>query len=157
MARRDSWARIRISMLAGFAGSLVHGAFMLVKSRLGLFADFQPYLDLQRALSQLIDVSVHPAVPWVLSFANGTIVLGILFARTRRLIPGRGGAQKGIVFGILGWLLVGTVFFPLLGRGFFALSAGHGALPALYTLAMVLSYSVTLGLVYESLTRRLIR
>ena len=138
-------------MAAGLAASAVHFAFMIVKSQAGLFPSFQPYEDLQRALNGLVGGAVPPAVPWLLSFANGTMVLGFVFARGYRLIPGRSGIMKGLVFGLAGWLLMGLAFFPLLGQGVFAVAAGHGVLPALYALAMVLSYAVVLGAVYAAL------
>ena len=139
-------------MAAGLAASTVHLAFMAFKSWAGLFPSFQPYNDLQRVLNELVGGSVHPSVPWLLSFANGTVALGFLFARGYRLIPGRGGAVKGLVFGFFGWLLVGLVFFPLLGQGLFGFGAGHGLWPGLYSLAMVLGYSVVLGIVYTALS-----
>lgn len=112
---------------------------------------FQPYHELQAALSQLFGRSVHPAVPWALSFLNGSVLLGFLFGRAYRWLPGECGAAKGLVFGVLGWMLMGLVFFPLLGRGVFATGAGLGLQPALFSLLMVLSYSVILGLVYSKL------
>jgi len=40
------------------------------------------------------------------------------------------------------------VFFPLLGLGPFAMRVGLGLRPALFSLLMMLTYSVALGLVY---------
>ena len=139
-------------MAAGLAASAVHLAFMAFKSWAGLFPSFRPYDDLQHALNDWVGGSVHPSVPWLLSFANGTVVLGFVFARSYRQIPGRGGAAKGLVFGFFGWLLVGLVFFPLLGQGLFGFGAGHRLWPGLYALAMVLGYSVVLGIVYAALS-----
>jgi hypothetical protein len=124
---------------------------MFLKYRAGFLSSFQPYDDLQRALSDLFGSSVHPAVSWVLSFANGALVLGFLFARTYRLLPGQNGAVKGLVFGVLGWIGMGLFFFPLLGRGLFATQAGLGLLPSVFSLLMVLTYSITLGIVYSVL------
>ena len=146
-----TYKRIRTSLLAGLAGSAVHFAFMGLKAWTGLLPSFRPYEDLQRALVELVGASVPAAVPWLISFANGTVVLGFLFARTYRLIPGRGGAAKGFVFGVLGWLLVGLVFLPLLGQGAFAVNVGLGPWPGILTLAMVLTYSIVLGIVDAAL------
>ena len=38
-------------MVAGLAGTVVHFAFMYLKSRLGLLPSFQPYQSFQAALS----------------------------------------------------------------------------------------------------------
>ena len=116
-------------MAAGLAGSAAHSCLMILKSRAGLLPSFQPYDDLQRLLGDLVGGSVGPAVPWLLSFANGALVLGFLFGRTYRLLPGRSGAVKGLVFGLIGWILMGLVFFPLLGRGLFATGRGSACCP----------------------------
>ena len=48
--------------------------------------------------------------------------------------------------------MMGLVFFPLLGLGFFAFQVGTGISPALFSLAMLLTYSVTMGIVYDALS-----
>ena len=123
------FARVWPSMVAGLAGSVAHSSLMFLKSWSGFLPSFRPYDDLQRALSDLIGSSVPPVVSWVLSFANGSLVLGFLFSRTYRLLPGRNGAVKGLVFGVLGWIAMGLFFFPPLGRGLFATQAGLDLLP----------------------------
>ncbi len=87
----------------------------------------------------------------MLSFLNGAVVLGFLFGRTYGLLPGRNGATKGFVFGVVGWVVMGLLFFPWLGRGLFASQAGLGVLPALFSLLMLLTYSVIMGVVYSTL------
>jgi hypothetical protein len=124
---------------------------MFLKSRTGWLASFQPYDDLQQALSQLIGSSVHSLIPWALSFLNGSVLLGFLFGRAYRLLPGESGAAKGFVFGVLGWMLMGLAFFPMLGRGLFGVQAGLGFQPAVFSLMMVLSYSVIMGVIYSTL------
>lgn len=139
------------SIIAGACGSAAHSLLMLVKSRAGLLPSFQPYESLQNLLAQWVGGDVHPAVPWALSFLNGSLVIGSMFGRGYRLLPGPNGAVKGLVIGVLGWLLVGLLFFPLLGLGVFASGIGLGAEPALFSLAMLLTYSVTMGIVYDRL------
>ena len=122
---------------------------MLLKSGMGWLPSFQPYDDLQQLLSQLVGSSVNPLIPWALSFLNGSVLLGYLFGRAYRLLPGESGAAKGLVFGVLGWIVMGLLFFPMLGRGLFATGAGLGFQPALFSLLMILSYSVIMGLIYS--------
>lgn len=90
-------------------------------------------------------------VPWVLSFVNGATVIGFIFGRIYLLLPGRNGATKGLIFGFLGWVMMGLLFFPYLGLGMFALQIGLGIAPALFSLAMLLTYSVVMGMVYAAL------
>jgi hypothetical protein len=40
------------------------------------------------------------------------------------------------------------IFFPLLGLGPFAMHLGLGIWPALFSLGMMLAYSIVMGLVY---------
>jgi hypothetical protein len=142
------------SLTAGFCGSAAHSGLMFLKSQFDLLPSFHPYEDLQRTLSELVGSSVHPWVPWALSFLNGSIVLGFLFGRTYYLLPGRSGAAKGFIFGVLGWIVMGLLFFPMLGRGAFASQVGLGFVPAFFSLLMVLSYSVIMGIAYSTMTRR---
>ncbi len=141
-------------LVAGLCGSAAHSGLMLLKNRMGLLESFQPYEDLQRALSQLAGSSVHPLIPWALSFLNGSVLLGFVFARTYRALPGRSGVVKGFLFGVLGWIVMGLLFFPAPGEGLFATQAGLGFQPALFSLLMLLTYSVVMGITYSTLNPR---
>ena len=147
MTGRWTWK----GLVAGLCGSAAHSGLMFLKSRMGLLPSFQPYEDLQNSLSQLVGSPVSPLIPWALSFLNGSILLGFLFGRIYPSLPGRSGVGKGFAFGLLGWIIMGVLFFPLLGRGFFASQAGLGIQPALFSLLMILTYSVILGIVYSAL------
>lgn len=124
---------------------------MYFKSRSGLLPTFQPYDSLQKTLSELTGTAIHPVVPWVLSFLNGSTIMGFIFGFAYRWLPGRTGAFKGAIFGVLGWAIMGLVFFPLIGLGLFAFQVGLGVLPALFSLAMLLTYSIVMGIVYGAL------
>jgi hypothetical protein len=139
------------SVIAGSTGTIVHFLFMHLKSWTGLLPSFQPYQSFQVALSHWVGANVPAIVPWGLSFLNGMAILGFLFARINRLLPGRNGATKGLTFGLIGWMFMGLIFFPLIGLGPFATGIGLGIGPALLSLAMVLTYSVVLGTVYVAL------
>ena len=132
------------SVIAGSAGTIVHFLFMHLKSWTGLLPSFQPYQSFQVALSHWVGANVPAIVPWGLSFLNGMAILGFLFARINRL-------PKGLTFGLIGWMFMGLIFFPVIGLGPFATGIGLGIGPALLSLAMVLAYSVVLGTVYVAL------
>lgn len=145
--------RIWKSLAAGLCGSAAHSGLMFLKSSMGWLPSFHPYEDLQQTLAGLIGGSVHPLIPWALSFMNGAVVLGILFGRIYRRLPGQSGAVKGFVFGVFGWLVMGVLLFPMLGRGLFAIQTGLGLWPALFSLLMLLSYGVIMGVAYSALNR----
>jgi hypothetical protein len=140
-------------LIAGLSGTLVHFFFMYLKSRAGLLPSFQPYQSFQYALSQWVGADVPAIVPWLLSFLNGMAILGFLFGRIKGLLPGRNGVSKGLIFGLVGWVLMGLIFFPSIGLGVFAFQAGLGIAPALLSLVMLLTYSVVLATVYVTLDR----
>jgi hypothetical protein len=81
-------------------------------------------------------------------------ILGFLFARLNRLLPGRTGLSRGLTFGLIGWVFMGLIFFPLIGLGPFAFGVGLGIAPAMMSLGMVLTYSIVLGTVYVALDAR---
>jgi Family of unknown function (DUF6789) len=141
-------------MFAGLSGTIVHFLFMYFKSRTGLLPSFQPYQSFQNTLSHWVGTNVPALVPWLLSFLNGMTILGFLFARTNRLLPGSNGVTKGFTFGVLGWFFMDLIFFPIIGLGPFAVRVGLGIAPALLSLAMVLTYSVVLGATYDALNSR---
>jgi hypothetical protein len=143
--------RIWQPLLAGFCGTIVHLSLMSLKSSMGWLPGFQPYESLQHALSQWVGTNVSPVVPWMLSFVNGTAVLGVLFGRMNRFLPGRNGITKGLSFGLAGWTLMNLGMFPLIGLGPFAVRVGLGVAPALFSLAMLLTYSIAMAGVYVAL------
>lgn len=136
------------AMIAGLCGTAAHTVLMYFKSRSGILPAFQPYQSLQLVLVRMTGSDVHPVVPWLLSWINGSAVLGFLFGRMYRIIPGRSGVAKGVAFGLFGWALMGAIFFPLLGLGVFAANLGLGIRPALFQFAMFMTYSIVLGTVY---------
>ena len=141
--------RVWKSIAAGLCGSVAHSGLMTLKSWAHIMPSFQPYHDLQTLLTTLAGNSVHPIVPWALSFFNGSVVLGFLFGLSYRRLPGRTGAAKGMIFGLAVWAVMGLTFFPAIGKGLFATQAGLGVAPTFFTLVMVLTYSVTLGVAYS--------
>lgn len=142
------------TLAAGLCGMIAHWALMYFKARSGLLPTFNPYAVLQATLSRMIGDPVNPLVPWALSFLNGFIVISLVFRLLYRWLPGGSGAVKGFAFGFLGWAMMGLIFFPLLGLGVFAWNAGLGIAPALFSLAMVQTYSIVMGMVYGALNER---
>ena len=145
--------RVWKSIVAGLCGSAAHTGLMAVKSWAHILPTFEPYSDLQAllALASLVGSSIHPAIPWVLSYVNGSVVLGFLFGQLYSRLPGRSALAKGTVFGLAIWIVMGLTFFPAIGKGLFAADAGLGLKPTIFSLLMVLTYSITLSAVYSVL------
>jgi len=141
---------IRKAAIAGLCGSATHSLLMIAKAQLGILDSFQPYQSLQMALIHWTGDYVHPAVPWLISYLNGSTLASFAFARLHRHLPGS-SPVKGLISGLLGWLVMDLVFFPLLGLGPFAMRVGLGLRPALFSLLMMLTYSIALGVVYGAI------
>lgn len=139
------------SIVSGICGSLAHSLLMLFKSASGILPGFEPYNALQQTLSALAGTNLHPLVPWALSFLNGSVLIGLFFGAIYRRLPGTSGAMKGVALGVIGWIAMCVVFFPAIGLGFFAAKTGSGIWPAAFALAMILTYSIVTGLVYDRL------
>jgi hypothetical protein len=142
------------SVAAGLCGSAAHTLLMALKSWAQILPSFQPYADLQALLTAFVGNSVDPMIPWALSYFNGSVVLGFLFGRSYQVLPGRTGVMKGLGFGFAVWLAMGLIFFPAMGKGWFAAQTGLGFAPTIFTLVMVLTYSVTLGIAYSIFTSK---
>ena len=115
--------------------------------------EFQPNDDIQRALSWLTGAAGHPGIASLLLFVNGAVIWGFVFGQTYSFLPGKSPWPKGIFFGVCVWIIMGFVFFPLVDRGVFAIKLGLGIAPAILMLAMLLTYSVTMSLVYHLLNK----
>lgn len=147
MRKRWIWK----ALVAGLCGSAMHAALMFLKARMELLPSFQPYQSLQDALGALIGSEVPPIVPWLLSLLSGATIVGFVFGLFYRLLPGKSGAIRGLSFGLFAWLLMGLLFFPILHLGLFATGIELGLAPAIFSLAMLLTYGVVMGAVYAAL------
>lgn len=141
------------SVVSGLSGSTASTALMYFKARAGILPSFQPYENFQAAAGYLIGYDLHPKALWLLSFFNGSTVVGLAFGYLYRYLPGRSGLSKGMVFGLCGWLVMNLLIFPLIGLGLFATAIGLGFWPGAFSLAMLSTYSVVMGLVYAVLER----
>lgn len=146
-------ARIRNSFIAGLCGTAAHSLLVLVHSKTGPLPNFQPNDDIKRALSQLMGTEIHPGIAWLLLFVNGAMIWSFVFGQAYGFLPGNGPWRKGVFFGVCAWAAMGFVFFPLVGRGVFAVDLGLGIAPAVLMLVMLLTYSVTMSFVYDLLNR----
>ena len=150
--RTHSW--IWKSLVAGLCGTIAHTLLISLKARAGWLPSFQPYQAFQQTLSQFIGTDVPPIIPWVISYLNGMTIVGLLFGSSYRLLPGKHGITKGLSVGVLVWLIMGTIFFPLIGLGFFAWDVRLGIKPTLFSLTMVETYSAVMGTVFAMLNRQ---
>jgi hypothetical protein len=119
----------------------------------GIIAGFLATLVLSAAvdpvatLARMADV-LPPTLGWALNFIIGSLVWGASFALLQRIMVGPFWL-RGLVFGLVAWLVVMLAVMPLTRGGLFALKLGIGA-PAVM-LAIHLAYGTALGIIYELL------
>ncbi len=138
---------IKSGLTAGFAASAVVGMLMIIKSRLGVLPGLDPIHDIVAIVDEYTGLQFPADLGWVGHFFIGTVVWGILYAWLRKRLPGA-AIVKGLIFGLLAWLVMMIVFMPLAGHGFFGLAIGWVAPVA--TLILHLVFGAVLGSVYAS-------
>ena len=142
---------IRNGMLASLVGTIVLSAIMVMKQMAGMVPQMNPIADLVGIAHSLLGVPAVPLVGWVLHFAIGVFVWGILFAVLHPTIPGS-NLIKGLIFGIGAWLLMMGIFLPIAGQGFFGMSGGV-VIPVM-ALLLHLVYGAVLGITFGKLSSR---
>ena len=133
--------------VSGLCGSLTHSLLMFAQHQLGISLSIST-LPKPPARAHQLDRRRCASGRTVADFLSEWVDRSESFARLYRKIPGNSGAMKGFISGILGWLVMDLIFFPLLGLGPFASEAGLGVHPALFSLLMMLTYSIMMGFVY---------
>jgi uncharacterized membrane protein YagU involved in acid resistance len=127
--------------IAGFAATVVLSVLMLLKGMMGLM----PELDVIAMLSAMMKGPA--AMGWIGHFMVGTVVWGGSFAILNEYIPGGSMIGKGIVFGVIAWLLMMIMIMPMAGAGLFGMNMGMMA--PVMTLVLHVIFGAVLGIVYE--------
>jgi uncharacterized membrane protein YagU involved in acid resistance len=138
---------IKSGLTAGFAASAALGALMVIKTQLGILPELNPIGDIVAIVDRYTRLQFPPDTGWVGHFLIGTVGWGITYTWIRKSLPGP-AVVKGLIFGVLAWLVMMIVFMPVAGHGFFALSLGI-AVP-IATFALHLVFGAVLGAVYAS-------
>ena len=84
--------------IAGLCGSATHSLLMFAKAQLGILESFHPYHSLQVALTYWTGEYVHPVVPWLLSYLNGSTAAGFAFCPPLRASAGQQRSDEGVHF-----------------------------------------------------------
>jgi uncharacterized membrane protein YagU involved in acid resistance len=78
-------------------------------------------------------------------FLNGTVIFPLIYAYLLfAKLPGS-SQLKGILWGLILWVLAQIVVMPMMGAGLFGLSMGGGMMPAFGSLMGHIVYGVLLG------------
>jgi uncharacterized membrane protein YagU involved in acid resistance len=138
---------IKSGLTAGFAASAAVGALMIIKTQLGILPELNPIGDIVAVVDSYTGLQFPPDTGWVGHFIIGAVGWGVIYTWIRTILPGPAVA-KGLIFGVLAWLVIMIVFMPVAGHGFFGLSLGIAAQVATFALHLV--FGAVLGAVYAS-------
>jgi len=137
-------------LYAGFFATMALSVLMVLKSMLGMLPKMNAIKMLAGMAHGFVGTPMSPLIGWILHFAIGAVLWGVLFALLFYRIPARQAYIKGLMFGTAAWLLMMVVVMPIAGAGLFGLHIGAGA--PLATLALHWVYGAILGAVYGRLT-----
>jgi len=130
-------------IVAGLIATIVLSVLMMLKDMMGLM----PELNVIAMLAGQMGGNIM--MGWVAHFVVGAIIYGLAFANFKGMLPGGSDTVRGIVLGILGWLVMMVVMMPMMGAGLFAL--GMGAMATMATLVLHVIFGAVLGLAYNKL------
>jgi hypothetical protein len=143
--------------VSGFVATGVMTAAVLLAYGISavLASDAAGAIQLQVWLAALIDNTVTEIATVNLAVAIGVhLIAGIgwavIYAGFVEPRVSGTGFQRGVKFGLIPWMLSITVFFPLVGAGFFGADIGAGPLPVLGNLILHIVYGGALGKIYSS-------
>ncbi|MBW6507231.1 MAG: hypothetical protein K0B00_10840 [Rhodobacteraceae bacterium] len=128
-------------LVAGFVATAVLSVLMVAKTMMGVM----PELDVAKMLGMMMGTG--EAMGWVGHFMIGTIAWGGAFAVLNGVIPGGGQVGKGIVFGIVAWLMMMIAVMPMAGAGLFGMNMGIMA--PMMTLVLHVIFGAVLGYVFQ--------
>lgn len=127
-------------IIAGLVATAVLSMMMFAKGKMGVM----PELDIIAMLASKMGGAAM--MGWAAHFMIGAVLYGIGFVVLYNLLPGKGAVAKGVLLGVLGWLMMMLVVMPMMGMGMFAMSLGMMA--AGMTLVLHIIFGAVLGFVY---------
>ncbi|SEO90352.1 DUF6789 family protein [Aquisalimonas asiatica] len=138
-------------IIAGLVATLVMTILMVFRLAAGIMPWFNPIEVMSLAAQTAMNVVAVDVLGWFIHFVVGVLLWGGLFGLLAGFLPGGGYLARGLIFGVLAWLLVMVVLFPLAGSGLFGM--GFGALIPFGTLLSHLIYGAVLGASFGWLKR----
>jgi hypothetical protein len=126
--------RLNISraIKAGFAGTLAMTVMMLMAPLMGM-----PKMDIAAMLGSM--VAGAPPAPgsfaWIVGLAMhlmiGSIVLSTGYALASSYLPTSSLTMKGLIYGVMVWLVAQAVVMPMMGAGLFSSNMPQGMMMAI--------------------------
>lgn len=131
--------------IAGFIATVVLSLLMVLKTKMGIM----PELDIIHMLASKMGGSAM--MGWIAHFMLGIVGYGIGFSILHKMLPAKRLLIKGIMMGVLGWLMMMLVVMPMMGAGLFGMNMGIMA--PIMTLILHVIFGAALGLSYKILIK----
>ncbi len=137
-------------IFAGFVATIIISIIMIIKKVSGFIPELDPIHMLSITVSQRTVLPETVLVGWAMHFFIGTVIWGGSFAFFNQLLPGKQQIIKGLVLGVIAWLLMMFAVMPVNGTGLFGLNIG--VVVPIVTLMLHLIYGAVLGGIFYRLT-----
>lgn len=139
-------------VISGFVATTVLSVMMVIKAKMGMLPKLNVIFMLAHMAHQKMGAPASPAVGWMLHYMIGTVIWGLAFAALFKVLPPGKAWQKGIVFGVIAWVLMMIGPMPMAGAGLFGLKLSIAA--PIMTLVLHILFGAVLGGVYYKLIAR---
>lgn len=138
-------SKIWKGLLAILAATLVLSALMVLKSMMGVM----PELDSPMMIAGMMGSPGTPVLGWAVHFMIGVVGYGLGMAFLNERWPGGSPTVRGVIIGVVGWLLMMVMMMPMAGAGLFGMNMG--LMVPMMTLVLHLVFGAVLGWVYGKL------
>ena len=128
--------------IAGVAATIILSLMMLIKGKTGVM----PELDIISMLAGMMGGAL--LLGWVMHFMIG-VGYGVAFHLTYDKLPTNSLIIKGVILGVVGWLVMMLMLMPMVGAGLFGMKMG--VMAPMMTLVLHAIFGAILGFVYSKL------
>lgn len=137
-------------IIAGLVATVVLTLLMVMKGMMGLMPELNVITMLSGMAHAKMGMPAVPMIGFILHFIIGAVLWGILFHTFNGALPGENQLVKGIVFGVIAWLLMMLLVMPMAGAGLFGMNMGMMA--PVMTLMLHVIFGAVLGYTYKRLS-----
>ena len=127
-------------VISGLVATVVLSVMMILKAKMGVM----PELNIISMLAGMMGGGA--LIGWLIHFMVG-VGYGIGFSQINHLLPSKSLIVKGVLIGILGWLIMMIALMPMMGAGMFAMKMGMMA--PVMTLILHIIFGAVLGFVFS--------
>ncbi|WP_308874104.1 DUF6789 family protein [Thiothrix subterranea] len=129
-------------IVAGLVATVVLSILMVMKNSMGML----PEMDIIKMLASMMGGAIM--MGWAMHFMVGA-GYGVALSVFHGMLPGSSLLVKGMVLGVIGWLVMMLMLMPMMGAGLFGLN--FGMMASVATLMLHVIFGAVLGVSYRML------